>query len=105
MKGVGESELKEVKISHRCKALVVLNLQSYGGGRDVFGLKSNPESLAKEGFQVPIFNDGLLEVRSILCWMHGVDSLTLSLTLLLGPSPSPDFYRFPDPNLHPRCWI
>ena len=52
-----------MKIEHRVKALVVLNLQSYGGGRDVFGLGSSPDSLARKGFQVPIFNDGYLEVR------------------------------------------
>ena len=63
VKGIGKSELREVKLSHRIKALVVLNLQSYGGGRDVFGLRSSPEALDKKGFQTPIFNDGYLEVR------------------------------------------
>ncbi len=63
VKGVRDTEFKEVKIEHRVKALVVLNLQSYGGGRDVFGLGSSPDSLARKGFQVPIFNDGYLEVR------------------------------------------
>jgi len=64
VKGIGAHEFKEVKIEHRVKALVVLNLQSYGGGRDVFGLGSSPDSLARKGFQVPIFNDGNLEVST-----------------------------------------
>jgi diacylglycerol kinase (ATP) len=63
VKGVSESELREVTLSRRIKALVVLNLQSYGGGRDVFGLDSSPEALEREGFQTPIFNDGHLEAR------------------------------------------
>ena len=66
MKGVGESELREVTLSRRIKALVVLNLQSYGGGRDVFGLDSSPEALEREGFQTPIFNDGHLEARPLV---------------------------------------
>ena len=37
--------------------------QSYAGGRDLFGLATDPAKLEKRGFQVPIFNDGLLEVR------------------------------------------
>ena len=36
--------------------------QSYAGGRDLFGLATDPAKLEKRGFQVPIFNDGLLEV-------------------------------------------
>lgn len=40
-------------------------LQSYAGGRDLFGLATDPAKLEKRGYQVPIFNDGLLEVRQI----------------------------------------
>ena len=71
-----------MKIEHRVKALVVLNLQSYGGGRDVFGLGSSPDSLALKGFQVPIFNDGHLEVNRDHCL--GVQVLLVAVLLLLS---------------------
>ena len=46
-------------IMHAC----CCHQQSYAGGRDLFGLATDPAKLEKRGFQVPIFNDGLLEVR------------------------------------------
>ena len=50
-------------MSKHIKALVVLNLQSYAGGRDLWGLR-DPKRDAAKGWQTPIFNDGLIEVRS-----------------------------------------
>lgn len=48
------------------KAIVLLNLQSYAGGRDLWGLKDTGKDQAK-GWKVPIFNDGLIEVHPDLC--------------------------------------
>ena len=72
----GEQDLQEVLIPKAVKALVVLNLQSYAGGRDLFGLNSPEDQLRKEGFLTPIFNDGLLEVRPKHC---AVQLLTVEL--------------------------
>ena len=47
------------------KAIVLLNLQSYAGGRDLWGLKDTTKDQAK-GWKVPIFNDGLIEVCLVL---------------------------------------
>ena len=59
-------EWQEVALSKSIKALVVLNLQSYAGGRDLWGLKDSNKDAAK-GWKVPIFNDGLIEVRVTAC--------------------------------------
>jgi hypothetical protein len=55
-------EWREVAMSRGIKALVVLNLQSYAGGRDLWGLR-DPARDAKKGWKTPIFNDGVIEVR------------------------------------------
>ena len=54
-------EWREIAMSGGIKALVVLNLQSYAGGRDLWGLR-DPKRDAAKGWQTPIFNDGLIEV-------------------------------------------
>ncbi len=56
-----DGEWVEVVVPSSVKALVLLNLQSYAGGRDLWGLKDTNKDQAK-GWQVPIFNDGLIEV-------------------------------------------
>lgn len=56
-----KGEWVEVVVPSSVKALVLLNLQSYAGGRDLWGLKDTKKDVAK-GWQVPIFNDGLIEV-------------------------------------------
>jgi len=63
-------EMEEVAIPPEVKAVVVLNLQSYAGGRDVWGLDTDPTKLTRLGFQVPIFNDGLLEVVGLKGGVH-----------------------------------
>lgn len=56
--------LEPVKVSHGIGAVVLLNLQSYGGGRDLWGLTNEEaDHHTKRTFQQPIFNDGLFEVR------------------------------------------
>lgn len=51
----------EVAVKTGVKALVLLNLQSYAGGRDLWGLKDISKDQQK-GWRTPIFNDGLIEV-------------------------------------------
>lgn len=62
--------LEELPIPSEVKALLVLNLQSYGGGRDMWGLDTDPAKLQRQGFAVPIFNDGLLEVVGLRGTYH-----------------------------------
>lgn len=57
-------EWEEVPLGKGIKALVILNLQSYGGGRDLWGLQDMGRDKAK-GWKPPIFNDGLIEVRPL----------------------------------------
>lgn len=56
-----KGEWVQVIVPKSIKAIVLLNLQSYAGGRDLWGLKDAAKDNAK-GWQVPIFNDGLIEV-------------------------------------------
>ena len=57
-----KGEWRQIAMSRDIKALVVLNLQSYAGGRDLWGLR-DPKRDAAKGWQTPIFNDGFIEVR------------------------------------------
>lgn len=42
-------------------------VQSYGGGRDIWGLSDN-RHMAAAGFSDPIFDDGLIEVSlGVMC--------------------------------------
>ena len=52
----------EVRIPRSVKALVLLNIQSYAGGRDLWGLADTGADVRK-GWRTPIFNDGLIEAR------------------------------------------
>ncbi|CAL8467982.1 g7520 [Coccomyxa elongata] len=54
-------EWVEVAMGRGIKALAVLNLQSYAGGRDLWGLR-DPARDAAKGWKTPIFNDGTIEV-------------------------------------------
>ena len=51
----------DVHIPQDIRAIVLLNLQTYGGGRDIWGLH-NERNLERKGMQLPKKNDGLLEV-------------------------------------------
>ena len=57
-----KGEWVQVLVPKSVKAIVLLNLQSYAGGRDLWGLKDIAKDKAK-GWKVPIFNDGLIEVN------------------------------------------
>ena len=77
MKGRGETEWVEVVVKKGVKALVLLNLQSYAGGRDLWGLKDHKKDEQK-GWKNPIFNDGLIEVLLMLPVLHPSSSSTAS---------------------------
>lgn len=62
MKGL-DGEWQPVTIPSSVKAIVLLNLQSYGGGRDIWGLADNNKD-TQRGWKTPIFNDGMFEVFS-----------------------------------------
>lgn len=64
-------EMEEVRISHGISAVVLLNLQSYGGGRDLWGLKDlSPDPHTHKTFKPPIFNDGQFEVVGLRNGWH-----------------------------------
>lgn len=61
VKGGTSAGWREVEIPSTVRAIVLLNLQSYGGGRDIWGLACT-SNLVKKGMQEPIFDDGMIEV-------------------------------------------
>ena len=64
MKGL-DGKWQAVPIPSSVKALVLLNLQSYGGGRDIWGLADFKKD-TRRGWKTPIFNDGMFEVQLLL---------------------------------------
>ena len=60
---------KDIIVPPAVRAVVLLNLQSYGGGRDIWGLTDNT-SLAEKGMQEPIYDDGLIEVLGFQSGWH-----------------------------------
>ncbi|KAL6785056.1 hypothetical protein ACKKBG_A02255 [Auxenochlorella protothecoides x Auxenochlorella symbiontica] len=59
--GPGGPAWRDIPLPASVRAIVVLNLQSYGGGRDIWGL-SDGGGLRQGKRVVPIFSDGLVEV-------------------------------------------
>lgn len=78
----GKGEWVEVVVPKSVKALVLLNLQSYAGGRDLWGLKDSNKD-EKKGWKVPIFNDGLIEA-SCCCLQQGLVVVVQQLQSLKG---------------------
>lgn len=75
----GSSEWQQLAIPSSIKALVLVNLQSYGGGRNIWG-----ESESKtRSLRPPSVSDGLIEVRgcsySGRVWLFKVDIERLHL--------------------------
>ena len=73
-------EWRTVEVPSSVKAIVVLNLQSYAGGRDLWGLKDTAKD-AQRGWRTPIFNDGTIEVGALLptcCRLPEAGSSTVS---------------------------
>ncbi|KAG2493329.1 hypothetical protein HYH03_008464 [Edaphochlamys debaryana] len=59
-----------VKLPYNVKALVVLNLQSYAGGRNLWGPRTTAAAEKKHGFKKPSYHDGLLEVVGLCSGWH-----------------------------------
>ncbi|KAL4424008.1 hypothetical protein ABPG75_001309 [Micractinium tetrahymenae] len=53
---------REVAVPRSVRALVLLNIQSYGGGRDIVGLDDSTLLQGQQFKRDPIFDDGLIEV-------------------------------------------
>eukprot|EP00611_Tribonema_gayanum_P020086 TRINITY_DN3606_c0_g1_i2.p1 TRINITY_DN3606_c0_g1~~TRINITY_DN3606_c0_g1_i2.p1 ORF type:complete len:410 (-),score=100.93 TRINITY_DN3606_c0_g1_i2:668-1897(-) len=60
----GSSEFQTVPLGRKLRGLIVLNLQSYGGGRDLWGGGEN-ECLPTSVFDHPSYNDGMLEIVGV----------------------------------------
>lgn len=58
-----DGEWQDLMIPKAVRAIVMINLQTYMGGQDLWGLheRQRPEEKAK-GLVKPIFDDGLMEV-------------------------------------------
>ena len=61
IKKTASSDWTEVPVPSSVRALVALNVLTYGGGRDIWGL-DNEKHLAKKDLQPPFYNDGLIEI-------------------------------------------
>lgn len=61
VKNSSSDEWRDVDVPSSICAIILLNVQTYGGGRDIWGTK-NKKNLAKKHFQPPSCNDGLIEV-------------------------------------------
>ena len=59
----GAASWSHLAVPNTVKALVVVNLQSYAGGRNIWGPKMKKSSIAKHGWTQPVPSDGVLEVR------------------------------------------
>ncbi|GLC73267.1 hypothetical protein PLESTF_001354100 [Pleodorina starrii] len=59
-----------VKLPSNVKALIVLNLQSYAGGRNLWGPSTTARDEKKFGYKKPAYNDGLLEVVGLRSGWH-----------------------------------
>lgn len=69
VKATSDSPWKDIVIPSSVRALILLNLQTYGGGRDVWGIE-NEKNLKAKGFQAPVFSDGLMEVVGLKSGWH-----------------------------------
>lgn len=61
-----EGQWSKVELKDNVKGIVLLNLQSYAGGRDLWGKVSNTD----KKFKTPSYADGKLEVAGFLGGMH-----------------------------------
>lgn len=64
-----EGEYRELPVPSSIRALVLLNVQTFGGGRDVWGVE-NSKNLQKKGFKEPRYNDGLIEIVGLKSGWH-----------------------------------
>ncbi|MCI01247.1 diacylglycerol kinase 7-like, partial [Trifolium medium] len=69
IKRVNSSEWEQIAIPKSVRAIVALNLHSYGSGRNPWG-KPKPEYLEKKGFVEADVADGLLEIFGLKQGWH-----------------------------------
>lgn len=69
VKDAPDSEWRSLVVPNSVRAIILLNLQTYGGGRDVWGL-ADSVGMRKQGFSEPRFNDGAIEVVGLLNGWH-----------------------------------
>ena len=81
-------EWRTVEVPSSVKAIVVLNLQSYAGGRDLWGLKDTAKDTQK-GWRTPIFNDGTIEVGVMLTTAASTPAQTASLQAMGSEASTP----------------
>jgi diacylglycerol kinase (ATP) len=62
-------EWREIPVPSSVRAVVLLNLQTYGGGRDIWGL-AHTSTLAAKGLSEPIYDDGVIEVLGFRSGWH-----------------------------------
>lgn len=60
---------QSIAVPSSIRAIVLLNLQTYGGGRDIWGLPCS-KNLERKGFKEPIYDDGLIEVIGLKDGWH-----------------------------------
>lgn len=63
-------EWRQLAVPSAVRAIVLLNLQTYGGGRDIWGLADTVHRNGRPEFSKPRFNDGLIEVVGFLNGWH-----------------------------------
>ncbi|GAX75477.1 hypothetical protein CEUSTIGMA_g2920.t1 [Chlamydomonas eustigma] len=59
----------DIAVESHVKALVVLNLQSYAGGRNLWG-KDDAPCFAQKAVKLPTYNDKMLEVVGLTSGLH-----------------------------------
>ena len=60
---------RELNLSSSIRAVVLLNLQTYGGGRDIWGL-TNTKSLKEKGLDEPAYDDGKIDILGFRSGWH-----------------------------------
>ena len=69
VKNTTSDDWTEISVPSSICGIVLLNLQTYAGGRDLWGIK-NTKNLAKKHFKSPSCDDGLIEVLGLKDGWH-----------------------------------
>jgi len=78
-------EWKKIEMPNSVKALVLVNLQSYAGGRNIWGRSKVSKKEAERGLTEPKLNDGLFEVVGFHTgWHTGFVMVGLAHCIRLG---------------------
>ena len=80
-----DDEWKKIEMPNSVKALVLVNLQSYAGGRNIWGKSRLSKREADRGLTDPKLNDGLFEVVGFRTgWHTGFVMVGLAHCIRLG---------------------